>query len=353
MQREIDFRFKLLRNGADYGFLRALGAPTIRCDDNGAIKTSLSANFLPAAYDADGNEIELDLLKDEIEPILVIDETEYPLGVFLAATVTETEQDGARILSVEAYDRCWKVRDTYTETLLYLEEDTYYDETVEELLTAAGISTALITPSAAVFAEDREGWNIGTSYLSIINELLSEINYKPLWFNSQGIAIVEPASVPTAANIQHTLDATNVESLLELRISRETDIYQAPNVFLCICDNPDKSGLMSASAENTNPQSPLSIPRRGRRIVHVEKVRNIADQTELQAYADRMRNESMITGESIQVSTGLLPGFGVADVTAIRWGELSAICIERSWEMSLQVGGTMRHTLERVVYNIE
>lgn len=353
MLREIDFRYKVLKNGADYGFLHVVGAPSIRCDDSSLIKTSFSAEFLPNAYDVDGNEIELDLLKDEIEPVLVIDGSEYPLGVFLAATVTYSEESGAETVRVEAYDRCWRVRDTFTEALLYLEEDTYYDVAVEELLTAAGITTALITPSNAVLAEDREGWPIGTSYLTIINELLSEINYKPLWFNSQGIAIVEPASVPTAANIQHTLDSTNVESLLELRISRETDIYMAPNVFLCVCDNPDKSGIMSATAENSNPQSPLSIPRRGRRIVHVEKVRNIADADELQAYADRLRNESMITGESIQVTTGLLPGFGVADVTALHYGELNAICIERSWEMNLQVGGSMRHTLERVVYNIE
>ena len=109
---------------------------------------------------------------------------------------------------------------------------------------------------------------------------------------------------------------------------------------------------MVATSENTNPQSPLSIQRRKRRIAKVVQVNNIADQTELQAYADRLRNETMISGETIQVQTALLPGFGVDDVTAIRYGDLFAVCIERSYTMDLRVGGMMNHTLEKVVINL-
>ena len=82
------------------------------------------------------------------------------------------------------------------------------------------------------------------------------------------------------------------------------------------------------------------------------QVDNIADQTELQAYADRLRNETMITGETIAVQTALLPGFGVDDVTAILYGDLFAVCIEKAYTMDLQVGGLMQHTLEKVVINI-
>ena len=60
----------------------------------------------------------------------------------------------------------------------------------------------------------------------------------------------------------------------------------------------------------------------------------------------------MISGETIEVTTGLLPGFGVADVVALRYGDLFTTCIEHSWSMQLQVGGSMRHTLEKVVINL-
>lgn len=351
--RTIDFRYKVLRNGADYGFLQAVSAPTIRCDNSAAIKMSFSGAFLPDARDASGNIIPVDFLSDEIEPILIIDGVEQKLGVFLPATVTPSEASGAEQVQIEAFDRCWRVRDVYSETLTNFSAGQYYLDSIDILLTQAGITTVLATPTAATLAEAREDWNIGTSYLTIINDLLAEINYNPLWFNQDGVAIIEPASVPTAENIEHTLDATNVESLILPTISRQTDIFQSPNVFVAYCANPDKSGIWTATAENTNPQSPLSVPRRGRRIMRVERLDNIASQDALQAYVDRKRNDSLISGETINIQTALLPGYGVADVVALHYGDINALCIDKAWSMKLSVGGTMTHTLERVVYNLE
>lgn len=314
---------------------------------------SFSGAFLPEARDAFGNVISVDYLSDEIEPILIIDGVEHKLGVFLPATVTPSESAGAAQVQIEAFDRCWRVRDVYSENLTYFAEGTPYLTAIESLLTQAGITTVLATPTAATLAEAREDWNIGTSFLTIVNDLLTEINYNPLWFNQDGVAILEPASVPTAANIEHTLDADNVESLIIPEISRQTDIYQAPNVFVAYCANPDKSGIWTATAENTNPQSPLSVQRRGRRIMKVERLDNIASEALLQDYVDQKRNDSMISGETINIQTALLPGYGVADVVALHYGEISAVCIDRAWSMNLSVGGTMSHTLERVVYNLE
>ena len=172
---------------------------------------------MPEARDAFGNVISVDYLSDEIEPIeiepvLIIDGVENKLGVFLPATVTPSESAGAAQVQIEAFDRCWRVRDVYSETLTYFAEGTPYLTAIESLLTQAGITTVLATPTAATLAEAREDWNIGTSYLTIVNDLLAEINYNPLWFNQDGVAILEPASVPTAANIEHTLDADRQRS---------------------------------------------------------------------------------------------------------------------------------------------
>jgi len=333
--------------------MQAVSAPSIRCDNSAAIKMSFSGVFLPEARDAFGNVIPVDYLSDEIEPILIIDGIEHKLGVFLPATVTPSESAGAAQVQIEAFDRCWRVRDVCSETLTNFSAGTPYLTAIESLLTQAGITTVLATPTAATLAEAREDWDIGTSYLTIVNDLLAEINYNPLWFNASGVAILEPASVPTAANIEHTLDANNVESLIIPEISSQTDIYQAPNVFMAYCANPDKSGIWKATAENTNPQSPLSVQRRGRRIMRVERLDNISSQDALQEYVNRKRNDSMISGETINIQTALLPGYGVADVVALHYGETNALCIDKAWSMSLSVGGTMTHTLERVVYNLE
>ena len=347
MTRTLEIRFVLVRNGADFAALYPIdgSAPTLRMTDSGDIKTSLSGEF---AIPEGAN-----WLTDQIRPELWIDGTAHPLGVFYPATVREQEDETSRSVSIEAYDRGWVVRDTRVENSIAYSAGANYLAPVQYLLTRAGITTALITPTSATLAEARGWWEPGISYLDIINELLGEINYNALWFDAEGTAIVEPASVPTAQNIDHVLNDSDIQSLLLPTFNAQTDVYSAPNVFIVTCSNPDKSGPMVATAVNDNPQSPLSTARRGRRICRLERVDNIASQEELQAYANRLRTESLISGETLTVQTALLPGFGVGDVTALHYGEFTGICIERSWTMELRVGGTMTHTMEKVVLNLD
>lgn len=346
--REIDFRYIIVRNGADSSEIYPIegGEPNIRMDENGPIKVSLSGVF------ADPGD-SVNWLTDEIRPEMIIDGEVHRLGVFIPTTVSSEENETTRSVQIEAYDRCWLVENNYTETSQYFAAGVNYMNAVEQLLTECGISLIAMTPTEATLTEAREDWDIGTSYLTMVNQLLSEINYSPLWFNNEGLAILEPASTPTADNIDHVLDADDPESLVLPGVNKETDIYSAPNVFIAVCSNADKAGPMVARSENTNPQSPLSIARRGRRIATVIRVDNIASQEELEAYAERVRNESMITGETITIKTALLPGFGVGDVTAVKYADsVFAICAERAWSMNLRVGGIMQHTLEKVVVNI-
>lgn len=364
MIRHEEIRFRLLRNGIEYGELYAKGAPTLRMQSSGEIKMSLQGTFFPIARDFQGNEVEVDWLADEIKPVLITDGTESPLGVLMPAQVVPKESKGEETLEIQAFDRCWRVRDNKVEGALYLSAGTAYLDAVEQLLTSSGIATIIKTPSEAVFTEDRQDWETGTSYLQAVNDLLKEINYKQLWFNASGFAILEPASNPTAENIQHVFtnlktDPRNRKEVEAIRVlpqlSRKTDIYQAPNVFLCICSNADKDAGMKATAENNNPQSPLSIIRRGRRIVKEVKVDNIESQAALQAYADRLLYESMTTGEVISIETALQSGFGVDDVTAIRYDSREStlgVCVEKAWTMQLTPGGTMSHELEKVVINL-
>ena len=84
MIREVDFRFIIVRGGADLGELYALpeSAPTIRMKASGEIKTSMSGEF----WEPD----DIDWLSDEIRPEIRINGTWSSLGVFLPATVSRT-----------------------------------------------------------------------------------------------------------------------------------------------------------------------------------------------------------------------------------------------------------------------
>lgn len=348
MTRTLDFRFVILRNGAEYTELIPVSgsSPSVRMDDSGEIKTSFTGAFL------DPGEI-VNWFSDQIMPEMILNGEEYPLGIFLPATIRKSENATTKTIQIEAYDKCWQVKSRSAETVRYFASGTNYLSAVGSLISESGITEISEERTSLVLTEGREDWDIGTSNLYIVNQLLSEINYKPLWFNNNGVAMLQAKKLPKAENIDHTLDDTQIESMIFDQMGTETDIYSAPNVFLCICSNADKDSPMVAMAENTNAKSPLSIMRRGRRITQVVQLDNIASQIELQAYANRLVADSMMGGETITVETALLPEFGVGDVTALRFGDLLALTVERAWSMDLRVGGKMKHTLEKVVMNVE
>lgn len=373
----LDFKFRLLRNGGEYGFLAAVEdtEPTLRGRDAGEIKTSLAVTFDPVAHDADGMPIAVEWTRDEIEPVMILDGVEYPLGIYAVAQMDPQDTATDVSLTAQAYDRCWRVRETRTETPVYFAAGTSYITAIERLLTAAGVETVLATPSPAVLPEERE-WEIAVSHLTIVNELLGEINYKQLHFTSEGAAVLEPVSVPRASAIRHKLTTRrprpweNTDErfcTIEPGLGRSTDMFQTPNVFIAVCANPLKGSVLVATAVNDNPQSPLSTVRRGRRICQKYMVDNIADQDELQAYAEKLRNDSLMRGETLTIRTALLPGIGVGDVVSLYYDNpiydiygnnvgfepIDAICVVRAWTMGLSVGGSMELELERVVYNLD
>lgn len=345
--RTIDFRYRVLRNGGDYCEIYPVGdsMPAIEMNDEGEIKTSLTGEFIMP-------QLELNWLTDEILPEMTLNGETRKLGRFLAARVEEQDDGITKSLHIEAYDRGWLVRDSRAESRPFFAAETNYLDAIGSALVAAGITDIREVPTDAVLTEDREDWECGTSWLEVANQLLREINYKDVWFDAEGVCILEPVPMSGEENIDHVLDESSVESMMSPGGHKTTDYYATPNVFICICSNADKADAMVAVAENVNPESPLSIPRRGRRISTVIQINNIASMEELQLFAERQVVDSLRTGEIIQIETALLPGFGVGDITALRYnGELS-LCKERGWIMQLGVGGKMTHTLEKVVYNL-
>lgn len=343
MTRTVDVIFRIIRDNADFCDLYTASdsVPTLRMDADSTIHMSLTGDFVVP-------DQEVNWLTDEMKPILVIDGIEYPLGILSITTVEMHDNEYGRRIHLEAYDRSWYLKNTQTQSLLYFPSTDKYTDVLNSLLTQAGITNQRLTPSDYTFQTAREDWNIGTDYLKIINELVEEINYYRIWFDSDGIAVLEPETDPNTGKISHILDASNVKSLMfpEMRISM--DYYSSPNVFTVLMINPDKS-FMKATAENDDPQSPISISRRGRRIMKTVTVKNVGSQECLQAMADSMCSKSKLRTDKIIVKTALLPGFGLNELTALNYNGESSICIQKGWTMELTTGGTMTHNLERVV----
>lgn len=357
MLRKVSTSINVLRGGGFLGVLKGFpdNAPTIKMEDSAEIKGVFNGTFENAVYDRRGNKLEFNPLTDELQPVLSINGIAYQLGIYLPVSSTPNYEgtSSKEKLSLEAYDRSWLAKTTTNKERVYFRKGTLYLDAITTLLADSGIGLVTKVPSSEVFQEDREDWDLGTDNLTIINSLLSEIGYKQLWFNSDGTAMLEPNKVPTVKNIQHYLDSRNPGTYVHPGLSRTTDFFSIPNVFICVCNHPDKSYSLTAVACNTNEFSPLSVQRRGKEIVELESVDNIASQQALQKYADKKLFDSMLTGESINVTTSLLPGWGISDVVSLHYNDIHALCISRSWNMQLKAGGIMSHTLEKIAYNLD
>lgn len=337
--RTYSARVDVLRHGATYTTLHHISDPVIDCNATAEIKASMSAKFL--------TDNTVDWLSDEIMPIQIIDGKDYPVGVYVVATATtEHDQNGVEIVSVEAYDRSLYLKQHKTDKILHLSAGTRYLDVIQQLLLEAGIVLCIATNNAAVLQTDREDWTIGTAYLEIINTLLGEINYRQIWFDAAGVAVLEPIAEVAVSNIQHQYDQ---DARIKRSCKTEMDTFSAPNYFVVVCSNPDLPEPMIAVAENDDPRSALSTFRRGRKIVQTEKVDNIGSQKELEAYAQSLKLQSMMASETVTLYTENEHGHGVGDVVALMHPDAEGLYREISWSIVLKEGKLMIHQLRRSV----
>lgn len=342
--RDVAFRMNVLRNGAQLTQMTwpTDSPPNIYVDKDAEIKGSLSATLCPSE--------KADLLSDELQPVMIVNGVEMPLGVFQVTTIDDSLTAFGKLWRIEAYDRCWRVQQSRTENIRHFSAGTPYLTAVQQLLTEAGITLILASPSDAVLATDREDWQAGTDYLSICNDLLAEINYNPVWFDARGVCRLEPYREPNSSRIDHAYSSRDVQMLpMADERTQAFDLFDRPNVFVRICSNPDLPAPMTATAVNDSPTSSTSTFKRKMRIVDVATVKNIASQAELQALVNKLRNESMFATKTITFSGLAEGGHGVGDVISIDDADIGGIYEETAWSLTLATGELMEHTARRAV----
>jgi len=205
-------------------------------------------------------------------------------------------------------------------------------------------------PCDDVLQTDREDWEEGTSYLTIVNALLVEIGYNPLWFDLAGRARLTRYQEASAANIAH-IYKSGEDALILPDCTISEDAYSLYNVFRAVVSNPELPEPLASTAVNDYPRSRTSTVRLGRRIpAPIEKLDNIASQAALDAYVGRKRFESMLSTERVTFTTANLPIHGYLDTVALQHERLDGIYQETDWSMTLSHDGRMTHRARRVLY---
>ena len=346
--REVRFRYALLNKyDVEIGTLSSVMEGSVSQDSLAEI--TRTARFEMAENEA----LDINWLTDRIKPYMQIRMPdgawiEWPLGVFLISSPSRYDGAGSVTRSIEAYDKNLILQEDCFTNRYLIAAGTTYTDAITTIIETAGIWKHNITSSTAALEVAKE-FEIGTTKLSAVNELLTELNYSPLYVDANGYTVGAPYVIPTLRETDYSYETDEV-SIIEPGATHEEDLFGVPNLWVVTATNPEKSALVSTYT-NIRATSPTSTINRGRTIVDYRLISDVFDQTTLDAYVLRLAYEaSQIYGRFI-FNTALMPHHGHNDMLFINHDGLSVDTkyTEISWDMELKSGGTMRHECRRVI----
>lgn len=338
----IYYKYHILHDGSEKGEIFPEEPPTMTCDADAEVKISLNGKF---KYDST-----IDWLHDRIFVEQIKDGVVHPLYEFLVITAEKVhDKDGKNLWNITGYDEGIEAARKTTETRLFFEKGRKYTDAIQEILTRyLNISRLIVEDSTETLRTDREDWEVGTPYITVINTLLSEINYNSLWFDFNGFARLSRYRPPGEADVSHYYIAGQ-NSIIKEEISISNDVYNKYNVFTAVVSTPDTNEVLFAQSVNDSPSSRISTVNIGRYQAPIEKPDNIASQEELQRYVDNLRLKSMMSTDVVPFKTECVP-HSVRELVAISHNMVDGVYEEISWKMQLSFDGEMQHKAKKVIY---
>lgn len=274
----------------------------------------------------------------------------HPLGIYIITTPVRKHNGGNIYIEADCYDKSIILKEDKVTDRFFIKSGSFYVNEVRNVLMSAGINKTIIESSDFKTTTDLE-FEIGTSKLDIINALLMAINYTPIHFDRMGNAVSNRYIEPDQRTAEYEY-MTDDESLVVSGTTQTNDLYNIPNIVTRYVENPDMPYTwMKSTWKNENDSSPLSISRRGRKIVDIESVDDIADMDTLKQYTRRIGLEKSQINDDVVLPTAIMPHHSYRDCIYVRHDKLKIACryVEYAWEMRLAAGETMKHTLKKVI----
>lgn len=325
--RVTDFRFEVLSNNESIiTNLDGVRGGDVTWDFRASIKGSGTIDVTDTGQRI--ADAQVDWLNIRIKPYAILgaandgeDPLEYPLGVFLPAAPVEAWNDGTRTWAVELLDKNVildqdiVVNATTGQPITYsVAKASNILDKVKELIIDAGESAVAVGESSATTGADMT-WDVGTSRLKIINDLLDAGNFRSLWVDYEGqyqvTEYIPPAQrTPIYQFISPFKD--DETSLMAPAWTRDRDIFSIPNRYVAIGQGDSETEALVAFAVNDNENSPYSYQSRGNRwITQVDTGVEAEDQAALDGYAQRRLNAATSVSSGMTVQHLLLPNIQV------------------------------------------
>lgn len=301
-----------------------------------------SSNTFMGIYEKTIKDFKLELFNDRIQLSVIKNGDKYILGKFLVVSAPIKYEVNKKIMNLELYDESIILSQKLTDERLFVAAGTNYINAILSLLADAGFDDVKYDTTDLTLTIDKE-YEIGISYLDIINELLSEINFNQLYIDNLGNVILKKdveSYTPT-----HIYNPDKV--LIEENYSNEEDIYMVPNVFIGMVSTPDKE-LLTYKKENVDILFKLSIPNRGFKITEIHKLKDIASQGELEDFINKRYLDSLNILETVNVTTEIEGNHGLMDLIQLDL-KVKGLFKETSYTINF-TSNNMQHVLERNNY---
>lgn len=290
--------------------------------------------------------LEFDMFKDRIRPILIINDKEYSFGNYMIIASPKKMTERGSYLSIEGYDETMILKQTAITDRLFFSQGTSYLTAIKYLLTECGFVNVISDNTDATFQVDRE-FELGSTYLNIINKLLDEINYEHIHMEMDNQIYLKRKEVRSVADFKYS-DRNNFKIITP--ITQVTDIYNLPNVLVGVMSNPDVNEPIVYKKENNDYGSIISIPNRGYKVVEVMYLNNIADEDTLIDYVNNKYLETTQATENIDIETEIEPNHFYKNAIQLDTSLINGLFIEMEWTISFGIQGKMNHKLERRLF---
>lgn len=371
-----DFKLEILRNNIPIGKLKCRSC-TIKFDSTAAVKRGLQATISADATEMypiqtqvrdyiyfdgtryfnntwcfvnsiiDYETLTFDMFSDRLRAVLIEDGQEYPIGQFMIMNAPETYAETGNHYSIEAYDETMLLKQAALTDRAYYAKNTSYQTIIEGLLRDCNFVHYIIDQTNAKLAISRE-FEIGTTYLDLINTLLAELNYNPVYQGANGTVYITKKAVKNTADFVYR-DQLNVFNLIGT-IEEAKDVYSKPNVIVGVLSNPQQDPIVY-KRENNDPGSVVSIPRRGYKVVKVIKLSNVASTSVLHEYVDAELFNAMQTTETVKFNTLIEAGHDFGSTVQISTNLIEGLYTETAWTIDISINSMrMQHKAERRIF---
>lgn len=340
-------------------------------DSSNNLVSDISNNLVSGEIDRDNNALvhgtckliiegELAWGKDRIRPYMTVSNgaisARFNLGVFVMTSPDCVRGEDPVTYDVTGYDLLYLLQDSIADTYV-VNSGTSYLAAIQTIITASGIGatiqldgtlSAVLLPTTMVWAlNPAEDY----TWIRVINDLLSPINYRPLWADENGILQSGPYIAPSDRGVEWTFDTSDMHTnIVGPARTLGSDVWGCPNYWKFIQKAMTVQPTIGAGIyEFNNTVDGRTSQAAMERIIRAKpQYLDAADQTSLVAQGNQIIAKDQAISRSFQINVDALPVAGHADIVQFNDAGESDKCQVTGWVLPLD-GSQGRWTLESVV----